>query len=125
MGDAEKALADFNLSLEKRPNTLTFYEGRGEAFELKGDFDNARADYQLAATKSQASYSADELALQQTARDRLAKLPAVQKDGALPAPNRVALVVGNGAYRNVPALDNPTKDLAAMAKALEGVGFTV
>jgi tetratricopeptide (TPR) repeat protein len=125
MGDAEKALADFNLALEKRPNTLTFYEGRGEAFELKKDFDNARADYQLAAAKSQASYTADELALQQTARERLAKLPTLQKDGALPAPSRVALVVGNGAYRNVPALENPTKDSAAVAKALEGVGFTV
>ncbi len=125
MGDAEKALADFNLALEKRPNTLTFYEGRGEAFELKKDFDNARADYQLAAAKSEASYTADELALQQTAKDRLARLPALQKDGALPAPSRVALVVGNGAYRNVPALENPTKDSAAVAKALEGVGFTV
>jgi uncharacterized caspase-like protein len=79
----------------------------------------------LAAAKSQASYTADELALQRTARDRLAKLPALQKDGALPPPSRVALVVGNGAYRNVPALENPTKDSAAVAKALEGVGFTV
>jgi tetratricopeptide (TPR) repeat protein len=125
MGDAEKALADFNTALAKRPNTLSFYEGRGEAYELNKDYDNARADYQSAATKSQASYRADELALQQTARERLAKLPKLQKDGALPSPNRVALVVGNGAYRNVPALENPTKDAAAVAKALEGVGFTV
>ncbi len=121
MGDAEKALADFNLALQKRPNTLSFYAGRGEAYELNKDFDNARADYQSAAVKSQASYTADELALQQKARERLAKLPKLQKDGALPAPTRVALVVGNGAYRNVPALENPTKDAAAIAKALEGV----
>ena len=45
--------------------------------------------------------------------------------GNAEAETRFALVIGNGAYRNVPALDNPTKDSAAVAKALEGVGFTV
>ena len=34
-------------------------------------------------------------------------------------------MIGNGAYQNVPALANPIKDAAAVAKALEGVGFKV
>jgi uncharacterized caspase-like protein len=39
--------------------------------------------------------------------------------------SRVALVIGNGAYQSVPALPNPPKDANAVAKALEGVGFSV
>ena len=38
---------------------------------------------------------------------------------------RVALVIGNGAYRNVPALPNPPRDAADMADALERLGFSV
>ncbi|GJD98790.1 caspase family protein [Methylobacterium isbiliense] len=38
---------------------------------------------------------------------------------------RVALVIGNGAYRNVPALDNPLSDSKAVAAALKRIGFEV
>ena len=41
------------------------------------------------------------------------------------AAKRVALVIGNGAYANVPALANPPNDAEDMAAALKGVGFTV
>jgi uncharacterized caspase-like protein len=41
------------------------------------------------------------------------------------AEKRVALVIGNGAYRSVPALDNPINDAADMAMALERLGFSV
>ena len=121
----DKAIADFDLAIQKRANTATFYAGRGEAFEGKKDFDNARADYQIATAKSQASFTADDLAIQDAARARLQKLPPPQKDGALPSPSRVALVIGNGAYKSVPALPNPPKDANAVAKTLESVGFTV
>lgn len=36
---------------------------------------------------------------------------------------KVALVVGNGAYRNAPALDNPVTDAKAIAAAFERLGF--
>lgn len=39
-------------------------------------------------------------------------------------PKRLALVIGNGAYKDAP-LSNPTNDAADMAKALEASGFTV
>lgn len=39
--------------------------------------------------------------------------------------DRLALVIGNGAYRNVPALDNPVNDARLMARTLEDVGFRV
>jgi uncharacterized caspase-like protein len=41
------------------------------------------------------------------------------------ADNRVAFVVGNGAYRNVPALANSPADAKAIAKSLARLGFSV
>jgi uncharacterized caspase-like protein len=41
------------------------------------------------------------------------------------ADKRVALVVGNSAYRNVPRLDNPANDARLMADTLRSVGFTL
>lgn len=41
------------------------------------------------------------------------------------ADKRVAFVVGNGAYVNVPALPNPPKDALTMASTLRNVGFDV
>src|SRR4051812_40753452 len=56
---------------------------------------------------------------------------APAEPGRVPTPGegdpgrRVALVVGNGAYRNAPALPNPTNDARAMAAMLRRVGFEV
>jgi hypothetical protein len=44
---------------------------------------------------------------------------------AAQAEKRVAFVVGNGAYKNVTQLPNPTMDASAMASALRNVGFDV
>ena len=44
---------------------------------------------------------------------------------AAAAPDRVALVFGNGAYRHVPALTNPGNDATDMAAALRRIGFDV
>src|SRR5262245_23942360 len=41
------------------------------------------------------------------------------------AEKRVALVVGNGAYRHVPALPNPGNDANDIAASLERLGFSV
>ena len=45
--------------------------------------------------------------------------------GAASAEKRVAFVVGNGTYKNVAALPNPSIDAKAMASALRNVGFEV
>ena len=44
---------------------------------------------------------------------------------SLYAQNRIALVVGNSAYGNVPALPNPANDAADMSQSLRRLGFTV
>ena len=41
------------------------------------------------------------------------------------AEKRVALVVGNSAYRNVAPLTNPANDAALMAETLRGLGFAL
>ena len=41
------------------------------------------------------------------------------------ADNRVALVIGNSAYKHAPALKNPANDAADMADALQRLGFEV
>ena len=41
------------------------------------------------------------------------------------AEERIALVVGNGAYVHMPRLANPVNDAALMARTLEAVGFSV
>ena len=38
---------------------------------------------------------------------------------------RVALIIGNSAYRHVSPLDNPTTDARLMAETLRSLGFTV
>jgi len=49
----------------------------------------------------------------------LVSAPAQATDG------RVALVIGNGAYRNAPELTNPPNDAVDMAAALRRIGFDV
>jgi formylglycine-generating enzyme required for sulfatase activity len=41
------------------------------------------------------------------------------------AEKRVALVVGNGAYTNIPKLDNPANDARLMADTLRSLGFSL
>ena len=41
------------------------------------------------------------------------------------AERRVALVIGNSAYQNAPALDNPSRDAHAISEKLESLGFQV
>jgi hypothetical protein len=44
---------------------------------------------------------------------------------SLHAQNRIALVVGNSAYGNVPALPNPANDAADVSQSLQRLGFSV
>src|SRR5208283_4922915 len=41
------------------------------------------------------------------------------------AERRIALVIGNSAYRNAPPLDNPVHDATAMRDKLQSLGFDV
>ena len=47
-GDHDRAIADFNKSLELNPNKAAPYVNRGRAYSGKGDYDPAIADYDRA-----------------------------------------------------------------------------
>jgi tetratricopeptide (TPR) repeat protein len=121
-GDLDAALKDFNFILSLNPNNLRAHAGRGELFERKRDLAQARADYRSASFALTPYDSYEVMLARQKARDRLAVLTSQMSTGAGGA-RRVALIIGNGAYKNVPALDNPPRDATLVARALRDVGF--
>jgi tetratricopeptide (TPR) repeat protein len=134
------------------PNSVLIsgYIHRALAYEARGDYAHARDDYK--ATLAMVASDAGSKANQATAKVRLSLVtdaaepiprdapspttqpsPAPPQTGAAPAPSpapvalgqRMALVVGNGAYAHVKALPNPANDARAVAKSLRDIGFTV
>ncbi|WP_188517963.1 caspase family protein [Alsobacter metallidurans] len=141
-GEYELALADYNRTLKVVPDFAEGIVGRGLVHEARHEIDLARADY-LKATKLPSALDGDRTRLSQSvARQRLevlAKLEEIKRNeeaaqltikkspepvAARPDPGRrVALVIGNGAYRDVPALPNPKSDANLVAETLKSIGF--
>lgn len=134
-GDYDRALADFNEALRLLPTAVIAYTGRGLAFESKNEEASARADYQKALRLSPDVDASLARPAQQIARQRLAAIEAAEQkrnEAAAAAAHppvdygrRVALVIGNSAYRAVAPLPNARADAEALAKALRDTGFQV
>jgi tetratricopeptide (TPR) repeat protein len=142
-GNLEGALADFNDAITQgrianKDDMSSYYVHRAEIFAEKGEWLKALEDNQSALTGNQynskalAGRDAARLALsgaaarQQAASAAPAAAPsAVPKQAAAPAvlDKRIALVIGNSAYKNAPALPNPVRDATAVADALRRIGF--
>jgi tetratricopeptide (TPR) repeat protein len=121
-GDLNAALKDYNFVLGLNPNAVRAHTGRGQLFEKKHDLAQARADYRSAAF-ALTSFDNFDLALaRQIARERLAALTP-QAPAATDKVRKIALIVGNGAYKNVQELGNPPRDARLIAAALKDVGF--
>src|SRR5665213_2587671 len=120
-GDLDAALKDFNTVLGFNPNNVRAHEGRGQLFEKKHNLEQARADYRSAAYALTPFDELDVAMARTAARDRLAALTPQGSTGS--TARRVALIIGNGAYKNVHALDNPPRDAKLVAAALHDVGF--
>jgi len=143
-----KAKAPVNIMTPPGSVLISAYSQRGFAYEAKGDFTSAKQDY--AATLEGQASDAGSKSNQATAKVRLSLLsdataPAPQTttsntlaaDGAAnPAPptapvqgtstiRRVALVIGNSAYKQVTPLPNPVNDARSIAKSLRDIGFVV
>ncbi|UFZ04353.1 caspase family protein [Bradyrhizobium ontarionense] len=147
-GNLERAIADASEAVRLAQNppanvmtppgsvVIAAHVHRALAHEAKGEFDAAKADY-AAALKPTAS-DAGSKANQATAKVRLSLLsePAVQPQqraetaapsstAAAATGQRMALVIGNGAYTHVQPLPNPPRDARAIARSLHDIGFTV
>lgn len=152
VGDLYGAFADFDRALRVKGvvNEALIYTERGLTFEKQRNFERAKDDYQRAL--SYPPYRSDTtMAAQETARARIAALasglpqpvipavPAVRPSPTsiptppvvvpaqlpvkAPAGRRIALVIGNSAYKSVPELPNPKRDAEVVAATLRNIGF--
>jgi tetratricopeptide (TPR) repeat protein len=122
LGDIERALKDYDEAIRILPEFVAAYVGRGQTFEKKGDRAAAKTDYRKAVSLSSDADAGLAKPAQKIARERLEAIKAEDGDETDPGV-RVALVVGNSAYRAVPALPNPERDADAVAKSFENLGF--
>lgn len=143
-GNLEAALTDYNDALKLSPNYVIAYVGRAQLHELRKDMVAARADYRSAGAALTKFDEYETTLARRFAKERLAALiaadPSLRSQSALPSvpsvgkgdvpaamganvPRRVALIVGNGAYRNVEKLANPPRDATLIAGTLRGLGF--
>jgi tetratricopeptide (TPR) repeat protein len=120
-GDLDAALRDYNEAIGINPNAIRAYVGRGQLYERRRDLTAARYDYRSASAALTKVDDADTMQARHFAKERLAALAA-----GLPAASvarKVALIVGNGAYKNVQKLDNPPRDAKLIADTFRGLGF--
>lgn len=122
-GNLDAALKDLNTVLSWLPNHVRAHMDRGRLFEKRGKLDEARADYRSAAYALQPFDEIDVTMARKIAQERLAALTSKGPGTTTQAARRIALVIGNGAYKNVHALDNPQRDSQLIAASLKGVGF--
>lgn len=120
-GDLDAALKDYNTAIQINPNNVRAHSGRGQIYERRKDLAQARADYRAAAYSLTRFDELDVARARAIAQERLAALTPQTPAGA--TGRRVALVVGNGAYKNVHALPNPPRDAKLIANVLRDLGF--
>jgi tetratricopeptide (TPR) repeat protein len=151
-GDLDSAIADFQQALRFENDYLPALTGLGLTYEKMNDPSRAREQFQKA-LDSQSVWKAidSSRSARDTARARLAALASGTEQPSIPAAptrvtnqtsiptpvlvpsivkpssamqgRRVALVIGNSGYKNVPALTNPLKDAEAVAASLRNIGF--
>jgi tetratricopeptide (TPR) repeat protein len=120
-GNLDAALQDINTVLRINPNHLRAHADRGRIYEKRGDLAQARADYRSAAFTLLPYDELDNAIARKTAQERLEALAT--QGPATATGRRSALVIGNGAYRNVHPLDNPPRDAKLIAGSLRDLGF--
>jgi len=130
-GDLDAALNDYNQVLKVNPNYVRAYVGRGQLFEKRRNLAAARSDYRSASAVLAKVDDIDTTLARRLAKERLEALTGATATApagkaapsALAGPRKVALIVGNGAYRSVAPLGNPPRDARLMASTFRELGF--
>ncbi len=134
----DKAIADFTQAFDSDRNMTVALRERGFAYRLLGNFDAARADLTLflrlqpndeevvSALRDMAPQPV-RLAVTKSDESSPLRVPSGsvlgQSEAQRVSERRIALVVGNSAYRNVPRLTNPANDAKLIAETLRSLGF--
>jgi tetratricopeptide (TPR) repeat protein len=136
-GDLDRAIADYSEAIRLNPKYLKALTNRAFTYEKKGAVPEALADFRSALDMDPGRHelNQDIRRLEQkplkpaATPAAIASEPVVSKPAATSSPaqreRRVALVVGNGAYENAPALSNPRNDAVDIAATLRKLGFDV
>lgn len=156
VGQYDQAIVDLTEILVADSDDVRAYTMRGLTYEKQGQFERARADYQIATleTATQLFRGGDDPKIREACLTAQARLEAITSGAtqpaippvpairpsptSLPTPNvviprpvptkvsdhRVALVIGNSAYRFMSSLENPKRDAEAVATSLRNVGFS-
>ena len=151
MGEFADAIIVLNKAIELKPNYFWSRLNRAKAYAAIGKKQEAVRDYQFALALAPENGEAKEALRTLTASDagdansQVANNPTVVKQpeaslllqqqipGAVTPPvssgkvsifgRRIALIIGNGNYKNVPVLSNPQRDAMLVADALKRTGF--
>jgi tetratricopeptide (TPR) repeat protein len=122
-GEVDQAIADYSTAVELDPKFALAFHNRGLTYERKGDQERAVADYRKVLELPAPSTTDQQR--QEIARQRIARVTQVQRGLTVPpAPQRVALVMGNSNYLVAGVLPNPKNDAHATAAALRRLGFS-
>jgi tetratricopeptide (TPR) repeat protein len=137
-GEPGRAIADFTEAIRIAPRDLSAYELRARTFDEMGDAQKALADFRKALSLDvvtgrsmgidkqiarlerdiAAGFRPDTLVAKQDAPSASRPVPLVPVNE-----NRVALVIGNSAYRHNAPLVNPRADAETLAATLKRIGF--
>jgi uncharacterized caspase-like protein len=114
-----------------KPDESHALNTRAHIREASGETDGALDDFRRAAALDPSNRNSREgverltakLALLQSAAPQATTTAASSNDHLLTPERRIALIIGNSAYRTVVPLTNPGRDAAALASTLRLVGF--
>jgi tetratricopeptide (TPR) repeat protein len=129
LGNNGEALKNLERAVELKPDDPTIHDHLGDVYRALNRISDARAQW------SRSRELNPDLEDLRKLEDKLrtsvvAVVPPASVVTSPPAYNaatiqqlRVALVIGNSAYRSVPVLPNPRHDAGAVAEALRQAGF--
>jgi hypothetical protein len=136
-GDLDRAIADYSEAIRLNPKFLLALTNRAFTYEKKGAVPEALTDFRSALDMDPSRHELSQdirrleqnllkpaatpaaIASEPVGSNRPITSPTAQREG------RVALVIGNAAYENVPVLSNPRNDAADIAATLRKLDFDV